>query len=69
MRGRTLAASKLMSPFNLKHNTFIFISSIASRTQPTVPSPPQTKTLTALQGSKVQSWSALAGAILLRSKT
>lgn len=51
------------------HFTFSFMPSMASSTQPTVPSPPHTSTRTLPGGSRVHSWRALEGASSDRSNT
>lgn len=52
-----------------KQSTFSFIESMASSTQPTVPSPPHTNTRTLPGGSRVQSCRALEGGSWDRSNT
>lgn len=57
---------------NLKRQpclTFSFIVSMASSTQPTVPSPPHTNTRTLPAGRRVHSWRALEGFSSDRSNT
>lgn len=51
------------------HFTFSLIVSMASSTQPTVPSPPHTSTRTLPGGSRVQSWRALEGESSDKSNT
>lgn len=68
-RGKQCYTVRLRKDWRQPHFTFSFMLSMASSTQPTVPSPPHTSTRTLPGGSRVHSWRALEGASSDRSNT